>query len=295
MTSMQHCPAQPPPSKTAATPCERELVEREFADLESRFSVVTTTVEVAGRVWELRRPKSCEDLISEEDFDRDERLPYWADIWPSSHALAAHVARLDGAGRRFLELGCGVGLVALAAAHAGFRVTASDYYTEALEFTAHNARHNARRQARDGARGNTRDRATPEISTRLLDWRQWPDDLGRFDVIAASDVLYERPNSALVAAVLDRALAPDGVALVSDPGRMPAAPFATDCRSRGLDARPVEATAPALGKTSLTISIFEIRRSGRGEKGPRGDVADPGGSRIDSKSNISRERIARHV
>ena len=41
--------------------------------------------------------------------------------------------------RRCLELGCGAGLVTCAAARAGFDVTASDYYLDALRFTAVNA------------------------------------------------------------------------------------------------------------------------------------------------------------
>ena len=36
----------------------------------------------------LLHPASAEDLINEQDFERDERLPYWADKWPSSFVLA---------------------------------------------------------------------------------------------------------------------------------------------------------------------------------------------------------------
>ena len=30
------------------------------------------------------RPRSAEDLIDEDDYARDERLPYWAELWPSA-------------------------------------------------------------------------------------------------------------------------------------------------------------------------------------------------------------------
>ena len=86
------------------------------------------------RYW-LWRPASVDDLISEEDFAVDERIPYWADCWPSARVLAEHIAGSCGGGRRMLELGCGVGLVSLAAAAAGFDVLATDYYADALEFT----------------------------------------------------------------------------------------------------------------------------------------------------------------
>src|SRR5204862_245603 len=54
----------------------------------------------------------------------------------------------------------------------------------------------------------------------LLDWRNHPAKLARFDVVVASDVLYERPYGALVARVLDATLAPRGLAVIADPGRV---------------------------------------------------------------------------
>jgi predicted nicotinamide N-methyase len=86
----------------------------------------------------------------------DERLPYWADVWPSARVLAERVATMQVDDRRFLELGCGAGLVSVAAAIAGFDITATDYYEEALRFTALNVlvkhgsidRHPHRRLAR---------------------------------------------------------------------------------------------------------------------------------------------------
>ncbi len=213
-----------------------------LAELESRFKVVDTVVVVAGQRWELRRPESSEDLIREEDFDRDERLPYWAELWPSARVLADRVAAIPGKGRRLLELGCGVGLLSLTAAEAGFQVTATDYFTEALEFTAHNAERHG----------------LSTVAARMIDWRQLPDDLGQFDMILASDVLYERPNAALVANVIRRSLKADGVALVSDPGRRPAHRFQEACASHGLAMRRVEAFHTTEGKVSLTVYVYEV-------------------------------------
>src|SRR5436190_24344685 len=87
----------------------------------------------------LLHPASAEDLINEAEFERDERLPYWAEIWPSSRVLAAHIIGMPARERTMLELGCGAGLVATAASLAGFRVTVSDYYEDALRFARANA------------------------------------------------------------------------------------------------------------------------------------------------------------
>ena len=132
----------------------RELLER-------RFRTVESVIEIEHCRLSLLHPESADDLINEADFERDERLPYWADIWPSARILASYVARLEGKGRSLLELGCGAGLVATAAAMAGFDVCATDYYEGALRFTAVNVAEHAGK--------------IPE--TRLVDWRALPTDL----------------------------------------------------------------------------------------------------------------------
>ncbi len=192
----------------------------------------------------LVRPESSESLISEEDFERDERLPYWAELWPSALILARHVASLEGAGRSLLELGCGVGLVATAASQAGFDVTATDYYADALLFTSLNVASNTGR----------------EPAVRDVDWRALPEDLGRFDVIVASDVMYERPYPSLIAGVIAHALAPDGIALIADPGRVAAPHLPGECASRGLSIRECVRIPFAEGEIRQTIDLTTIVR-----------------------------------
>ncbi len=120
---------------------------------------------------------------------------------------------------------------------------ATDYYADALEFTAANAAQNS----------------APTIDTRLVDWRRLPDDLGTFDVVAASDVLYEEPQAALVAGVFARTLRLGGVGWVSDPGRRTAAALANQCARLGLKANCVDRIATEDAGARLTVSVFEIR------------------------------------
>ena len=208
-----------------------------------RFELAHTEVQIAGRAYELLRPRNVDELISEEEFAIDERIPYWANCWPSARVLAERIARERGQGRSLLELGCGIGLVSLAAARAGFAVLATDYYADALEFTAANA-----------------DCHTLEVDTRLVDWRKLPDDLDTFDVVVASDVLYDGPNASLIAAALARTLAGSGVGLVSDPGRWRAPELLDRCAEIGLEVR-CAARVPAVDAgVELTVSIFEVRR-----------------------------------
>ena len=73
------------------------IQEPALASLRRRFAVVAEAFAIGGRRFEFFRPRSADDLISEEDFDRDERLPYWAELWTSSLALAERL--FGGSGR----------------------------------------------------------------------------------------------------------------------------------------------------------------------------------------------------
>ncbi|HEU5173793.1 MAG TPA: methyltransferase domain-containing protein [Gemmatimonadaceae bacterium] len=213
-------------------------------ELERRFRTKVTPVDIAAWHIELLHPADPESLISEEDFDRDERLPYWADVWPSSIIMSRHVAMLHGAGRSLLELGSGAGLVATAAALAGFDVTASDYYEDSLRFTRANVQHHTGR----------------EPTVHLLDWRALPARLPRYDVVVGSDVLYERQYGALVAETISRTLKGGGVAYITDPGRIATKDFVEECARRGLHVRTLE-RIPFNPEAALRqmIDIYEIR------------------------------------
>jgi predicted nicotinamide N-methyase len=214
----------------------------ELEALDRRFVLAKVSVALGGGTVTLETPRSADELINEIDFERDERLPYWADVWPSSTALATVVSELDGEGKRALELGCGLGLVTVAALRAGFDVLATDYYEDALLF----------------ARRNGLSATGREPRTRHVDWRAFPADLGRFDLVLASDVLYEREYATLVAEAIVASLAPGGVALVADPGRVALLSFVTACEQRGCTVG-IRARAPWTdGKAKQTITIHEI-------------------------------------
>ena len=217
------------------------------ASLERRFRVTETRVDVSSRTLVIRHPANADDLISEEDFVRDDRLPYWADIWPSSRVLAARLLEENGAGRSLIELGCGAGLVSSAAAIAGFDVVATDYYEDALLFARVNANRNAER----------------DIGTRSLDWRDVAQDIGRFDCVVASDVLYERTYGTLVASVFDRLLARDGFALMADPGRISRDDFLNSLEPLGLGVTGRVDVPYEEGAIRQTIAVIRIERSER--------------------------------
>ena len=212
--------------------------------LRRRFRVATSEVRIGERTLSLLHPESAEDLIDERDFVLDERLPYWAELWPSSLILAKQVLRMQGDGRSLLELGCGSGLVATCASLAGFDVVASDYYEDALRFARVNA-------ARNGA---------PAIRSLLLDWRHLPPDLPRFDMVLGSDVLYERPYGPVVARVIAGTLSDSGTAIVADPGRVGRDEFTGALGAAGLEVSNQTDCPFEEGAIRQTITLFEIAR-----------------------------------
>ena len=104
--------------------------------------LVEEVVGIGGHDLCLLRPRDAEALLSEEAFEHEEFLPYWAELWPSALALARAVGARALHGARTLELGCGLGLPSLAAALAGGRVLATDWAPDAITMTARNAERN---------------------------------------------------------------------------------------------------------------------------------------------------------
>jgi len=160
-------------------------------------------VRIGDGTYRVVYPAAADALIDEEDFDRDERLPYWAELWPSAVALARRLHEEDLTGKKTIELGCGVGLPSVVALERGAEVLATDHYEAALDFVRHNARINGSREPR----------------TALLDWHAPEDMIETFDLVLAADVLYEQRNAEALSKLIPRLLSPGGEALIADPGR----------------------------------------------------------------------------
>lgn len=90
--------------------------------------------------------RSLKDLQQFEDPDRAAGLagissatwPLFGHLWPSSRILTELLATLDLAGRKVLELGCGLAFPSLMMHRAGADVTASDILPEAGRLIAAN-------------------------------------------------------------------------------------------------------------------------------------------------------------
>jgi predicted nicotinamide N-methyase len=209
--------------------------------LRRRYRTVDGAVFAGGRPWRILRPRSADDLLDDDAFARDGRIPYWAEIWGSAPVLGDRLAGQPGRGRALLELGCGVGVLSLVAAAAGYRALATDYYPEALDFVRANAALN--------------EVAPPAV--RMIDWRRLPGDLGAFERVVAADVLYESGNIDLIAQALARTLAPGGTATIADPGRPTAARFAARCEGYGFSVNVDRIPVETAGRPSA-VDLYEV-------------------------------------
>ncbi len=172
------------------------------------LELVEERVRVSERELVIVRPPDAEALLDEEAFEREEFLPYWAELWPSAHALADAVAERSLARKRVLELGCGLALPSIVAALGGAHVRATDWAPDALRVAALNAERNG-----------------VAIETAVCSWAE-PTPLvaaAPWDLVLASDVLYEARNAELLLELFPRLIDARGEVLLADPGR-PAAP-----------------------------------------------------------------------
>src|SRR3954464_4336332 len=177
--------------------------------------LVEETVAIAsGREVHLLRPRDSDELLAEEAFEHEQLLPYWAELWPSSVALARTVGVRGVRGARTLEVGGGLGLASVAAALAGGRVLATDWSPEAVRFAAGNAQRNG-----------------VSIDTMLVDWAA-PEAIlarGPWQLVIGSDLLYERRNVDQMLDLLPRLVDRSGEVWLADPGRMTSMDFLERC------------------------------------------------------------------
>jgi predicted nicotinamide N-methyase len=195
------------------------------------FDLVTETVQIADLRFAITRPRSAEDLIDEAEYADDERLPYWADLWPSGRVLATYLAEQDLTGRRILEVGAGLSLPSMVAMARGASPLATDWYPQSLEF----------------ARANAHVAGLGELPTMQVDWSSPPEALfeaGSFDLVIGADVAYERRHASQLGALLARVTTVATKVLIADPRRPDASALVQTLGDEGWSHMREERRAP---------------------------------------------------
>ncbi|HEV8192549.1 MAG TPA: methyltransferase domain-containing protein [Ktedonobacterales bacterium] len=227
----------------------------------------------AGHAPTPSEPVGDAAAVARQSLASGTHLPYWALLWPSGMALAeALLARPEVVRRRrVLELGCGLGVTAIAALACGAELCVSDVFAEALLFCRYNTLRNAGRTPR-----------TLPASWRTHVGRDACRALGPFDVVLAADVLYEDEDREPLAQWAPRLLAPQGVFWLAEPGRRASGAFVAERRAAGWrdETTLYERTWPPEDKSvAVTVHRFDglAAQDGTWDGSDRGPAAKPRG------------------
>lgn len=207
-------------------------------------------------LWRAEEPA---DLLDSpryiEQFETcNELMPYWADLWPSSLALAKHLINVRNDLShipRALEIGAGLGLAGLTLGKLGVPVILTDAAEDAREILRIHLRENGL-NASGGNRVVDLDFLNPG-----------PFEQTGLELIIGADILFEARNCAGVADTLSRLLSGRGQALIADPFRKTADSFPACLENHGLQITetvlepPMKSPVPSAG-----VRLFTITRTG---------------------------------
>jgi predicted nicotinamide N-methyase len=175
----------------------------------------------------------------------DERIPYWAELWPAAVGLATYIAENPTLikDKKLLEIGCGLALPALLAAYLGATTTATDYLKDAVDFAEKNAVLNK----------------VSNIKFETFDWRK-AEGSEKYDILLASDVAYERSQFEYLAKAFKHLVKPDGIILLSEPNRYIAQPFIESLVKAGYDLKKYEYDV-VVKEIKSKVSVYRIQLS----------------------------------
>jgi predicted nicotinamide N-methyase len=156
--------------------------------------------------------KSLDDAIDQlciklgeaflDDALKEDYCPYFGVPWEAGLGLAQFLTKANVRGLKVLEIGSGLSLPSFIAAGNGAHVTATDFHADVETFLKLNQSMN-------------------KISFNYfqMNWRVQHHEIGKFDLVIGSDILYESGHPDYVADALIMYLAPGGKIILSDPGR----------------------------------------------------------------------------
>jgi predicted nicotinamide N-methyase len=191
-------------------------------------------------------PEGILDSMTDEEYEKDKLLPYWAEQWPASFAMfnfmSARCHAVLPQNEHVVELGSGLGIVASVCARNDIRFVATDISLSACRFSRHNILLHAQKAC-----------------VVCSDWRH-PCFRPSIGCVIASDIIYEQRWIGPVLEFFGATLAPGGTAYVADPCRQWWEEFKTSAYRAGFASSLAWEEYVNEGKTRVEILRFVRRR-----------------------------------
>ena len=205
-----------------------------------------TEFTLGGHSWNLTLPRHPDTLLDDPAVvaasQQDDRMPYWAWLWPSAIPMAEAILRSTwNRAWPILELGCGAGLASLAALQRGHHVTLTDYEPHAVTLAHFNAHQNGFRR----------------FESRLLDWRT--PEPQTFPLILGCDLLYQQSSHQPLLTLLRQMLAPGGVCWLADAGRDITREFWLLAKQQGFPVQLIQADGSPREEPGSDFQIFVLQ------------------------------------
>jgi predicted nicotinamide N-methyase len=158
--------------------------------------------------------------------------PLFGLVWPSAQKMADLMQTWPLHNLRILEIGCGLALASLVIHRRLGNVTASDCHPYTQRFLSANLVLND----------------LPTMAYQSGHWARKNPQLGEFDLIIGSDVLYERDHPAQLANFIQRHAANHAQVLIIDPNRGQRSAFNKRMESNGF----------ALSQTDILLPLHDL-------------------------------------
>jgi predicted nicotinamide N-methyase len=178
------------------------------------YDYLTKQLDIFGMSFETIRDldESIDILCShfgEDDQDlslAEQHCPYFGVMWEAGIGLSQHLTTEMCNGKKILEIGCGLALPSFIATKLGGEVIATDFHADVPLFLELNQKNN-----------------DLFFEYKMMNWREEvmevKNQLGTFDLVLGSDILYESQHPMQVAKALIAFLKPRGKIILADPGR----------------------------------------------------------------------------
>lgn len=174
----------------------------------SEYQVKYQTVNVAGINYQIRSLLDLQQYSDPQGEAEQMGLSsanwsLFGQIWPSARVLALAMDSFDLVGKRILEIGAGLGLASLVIHRRAGNITVSDWHPLTEAFLNKNLLLNK----------------LGPLKYQTGDWSGPNPELGQFDLIIGSDLLYERQQPSQLANFIQLHASPSAQVILVDPDR----------------------------------------------------------------------------